>query len=396
MSVILNATGGGGSGGRTVLTANTNYYVATTGSDSNPGTSALPWATLQHAINYISTNVDIANWTVIINVAAGTYVGFGAKPTVGGGNIFIKGAGTASTTLTAGPNDGIFNNSECASWYANGSGTVWWLGGINFDGSGLIGTAGSNVFIQNYNQVFFQDPTNLATPVDISSTAIAGLFHVASDQLGIFTDGGANITVAGNCGGVILNLSGAQQLITGNYTLSGAQAYSGGSLGSGFYVADGASFGVILPTIVSGTATGPQFSLVDGSVAKGVDPTTLPGSTPGTIDESSSWNGASGGPAINTQTASYQIVFSDAGGTIEMNAAGANNLTVPANATTPFPIDTRIDIVQLGAGKTTVVAAGGVTIRSASGNLSIASQYSGASLYKRGTNEWVLVGEIGP
>lgn len=97
---------------------------------------------------------------------------------------------------------------------------------------------------------------------------------------------------------------------------------------------------------------------------------------------------------INTQTASYQLALADAGEVIEMNVATANNLTVPASGTVNFPIGTSIDIVQYGAGQTTIVAAGGVTIRSKDGNLKLTGQYSGATLYKRGTDEWVVVGDL--
>ena len=97
---------------------------------------------------------------------------------------------------------------------------------------------------------------------------------------------------------------------------------------------------------------------------------------------------------INTQTASYSLVLADAGQIVEMNVAGANNLTVPLNATQAFPIKTRIDLVQIGVGQTTVVATGGVTIRSKGGALKLSAAYSGATLYKRGTDEWVLIGDI--
>lgn len=68
---LLVSTGGG----RTVLTGNTNFYVATTGNDSNPGTLAQPWATVQHAVNFIYTNIDAAGFTVTANVATGSYGG---------------------------------------------------------------------------------------------------------------------------------------------------------------------------------------------------------------------------------------------------------------------------------------------------------------------------------
>lgn len=97
---------------------------------------------------------------------------------------------------------------------------------------------------------------------------------------------------------------------------------------------------------------------------------------------------------INTQTDDYTLVLADAGKIIEMNKGTANTLTLPANASVAFPVNTRIDICQLGAGTTTIAAAVGVTIRSLSGNLDLAGQYGFASLYKRGTNEWVLGGSL--
>lgn len=96
---------------------------------------------------------------------------------------------------------------------------------------------------------------------------------------------------------------------------------------------------------------------------------------------------------INTQTASYTLVLGDAGNIVEMNVGSANNLTVPPNSSVAFPIKTRLDLVQLGAGQTTVVQGAGVTVRAVPG-LKIAAQYTGGSLYKRGTDEWVLIGNL--
>lgn len=97
--------------------------------------------------------------------------------------------------------------------------------------------------------------------------------------------------------------------------------------------------------------------------------------------------------ALNTQTASYQLVLTDRDKRVEMDVAGANNLTVPANATVAFPIGTTIPISQRGAGRTTIVAAGGVTIRTKS-TLIMQGQYTHAFLRKRATDEWVLFGEL--
>jgi hypothetical protein len=96
----------------------------------------------------------------------------------------------------------------------------------------------------------------------------------------------------------------------------------------------------------------------------------------------------------NRQTGSYTLVLSDAGKLVEMNVASANNLTVPPNSSVAFPIGTQILLSQYGVGQTSIVAGGGVTIRSASGNLKLYLQYSGASLVKIGTDEWYLFGDL--
>lgn len=107
-------------------------------------------------------------------------------------------------------------------------------------------------------------------------------------------------------------------------------------------------------------------------------------------DESS--GGGSGG--YNPQSASYTLVLSDAGKLVSVANAGANTLTIPPNADVAFPINTRVDIGQYGAGQTTITAGSGVTIRSAGGALKLNSQYSGATLQKIGTNEWWAFGDL--
>jgi hypothetical protein len=96
----------------------------------------------------------------------------------------------------------------------------------------------------------------------------------------------------------------------------------------------------------------------------------------------------------NAQTGtSYTLVLADAGKLVTLNNAAAITLTIPTNTAVAFPIGTRIDLVQYGAGQVTV-GGSGVTIRSSGSKLKLAGQYSGATLWKRGTNEWVLIGDI--
>ena len=96
----------------------------------------------------------------------------------------------------------------------------------------------------------------------------------------------------------------------------------------------------------------------------------------------------------NRQTSSYTLVIGDADKLVEMNNASANNLTVPLNSSVAYNTGTQILLAQYGAGQTTVVATGGVTIRSSGGKLKLTAQYSGATLIKIDTNEWYLFGDI--
>jgi len=97
--------------------------------------------------------------------------------------------------------------------------------------------------------------------------------------------------------------------------------------------------------------------------------------------------------SINTQEDNYTLVLADADKIVEMDKATAVTLTIPPNASVPFPIGTKIAITQYGAGQVTVVAGAGVTIRTAE-TLLLEKQYAGASIYKRATDEWVIFGKM--
>lgn len=96
----------------------------------------------------------------------------------------------------------------------------------------------------------------------------------------------------------------------------------------------------------------------------------------------------------SAQTASYTLVIGDAGKLVTMSNASANNLTVPPNSSVAFPTGTRIDVVQKGAGQTTIVAGSGVTLNSKGAALKLSGQYAGCSLIKYDTNTWFVVGDL--
>jgi hypothetical protein len=97
----------------------------------------------------------------------------------------------------------------------------------------------------------------------------------------------------------------------------------------------------------------------------------------------------------NAQTGtSYTLVLTDAGKMVTMTNASSNTLTVPPNSSVAFPVNTRLDIIQYGAGQTTIAAGAGVTLYSSGSKLKLTGQYSGASLWKKATDTWVLVGDL--
>lgn len=99
---------------------------------------------------------------------------------------------------------------------------------------------------------------------------------------------------------------------------------------------------------------------------------------------------------LNFQTGTtYQFVFSDGfNATVLFNNANPITATIPDEATVPYPVGSRIDLVQQGIGKLTIAAMPGVTINSFLNKKSAAGQYIGLSIIKYAANSWFLVGYL--
>jgi hypothetical protein len=96
--------------------------------------------------------------------------------------------------------------------------------------------------------------------------------------------------------------------------------------------------------------------------------------------------------AISVKTASATLALVDDGTVVEMNVSTANTITVPTDSVA-FPVGTQITILQTGTGQTTVTPASGVTIDRTPG-LKLRAQWSAATLIKRASNTWVLIGDL--
>lgn len=117
-----------------------------------------------------------------------------------------------------------------------------------------------------------------------------------------------------------------------------------------------------------------------------------------------SWQTPSAGggnpPAYNPQTGtSYVLALTDAPaasssqGIVSMDNAAANAVTVPPSSSVAWVAQTMIQIIQLGAGQTSIVASAGVTIHNAS-SLAARAQFSTLLLTYLGSDVWVLSGDF--
>ena len=98
--------------------------------------------------------------------------------------------------------------------------------------------------------------------------------------------------------------------------------------------------------------------------------------------------------AINAQTGTtYTTVLTDEGKVVTLNNSGAITLTIPPNSDVAYPVGTRIDFIQIGAGQVTVAGGTGVTVN-ATPTLKLRAQHSGASCIKIATDTWVLLGDL--
>ena len=112
------------------------------------------------------------------------------------------------------------------------------------------------------------------------------------------------------------------------------------------------------------------------------------------------FDSAVGQMTLNAQTATYTVVLTDnRNKLVTMSVASANDFLIPTNASVAFPIGSVINVIQIGAGQTTIKAvSSGTTTISSTGTTATApklrTQFSAASCIKVATDIWYVVGDI--
>jgi hypothetical protein len=102
---------------------------------------------------------------------------------------------------------------------------------------------------------------------------------------------------------------------------------------------------------------------------------------------------------VNAQTGtSYTFALSDSVNTLVTAAnASAIAITIPTNATVPFPVGSVLNFAQTGAGQVTFSGAGGVTVTSTGATAATPktrAQYSAGSAIQTSANNWLVIGDI--
>jgi hypothetical protein len=104
--------------------------------------------------------------------------------------------------------------------------------------------------------------------------------------------------------------------------------------------------------------------------------------------------------AFDAQTGTtYTTVLNDNGQVVTMNNSSTNTLSIPTNASVAYPIGTQINVLQIGAGQTTIqaVTSGTTSILSTGATAAapkLRARYSMATCIKAATDTWYVVGDI--
>jgi hypothetical protein len=261
------------------LSADMDLYVATTGSDSNPGTSGSPFLTVQKAID-TAMAYDFGKYRARIHIGAGTFAGFAVTGPckVAGYNSQIEvleiiGNGKDSTTLT----DASGVTAAIAMYYMRPG---LYAHDLALDGSVNDALVGRGSWFR-YSDVKFAACSDYQISTSYDSVAMMS----------------GDCTIAGAAKGHAYGFaSSVLRAASASYTLTLSSSYT---FSEAFITLEGLSFGYMLP-VISGAATGKRFLLLSGSTLYvGANTKTyLPGDVAGTVAAGSQYYSTTAGETL--------------------------------------------------------------------------------------------------
>jgi hypothetical protein len=324
---------------RTTLTGVQKFYISATGSDSNDGSIGSPWATIQHAFDFLEATYILAFAIVSFNVDVGTFVGFGTKAQLGSGFIQVLGAGSSQTTIASGPGGSVFNTGECWSGFVFSS-VAASADGVTFDVTDVpVGTSGLNFGIPALEAVIGNFLDNSTDVAFVGSTANSYIAMDAAVQVTTVPQGaGTGITLPGGevCNYGIFSTAEGQLIDSATWYVSAGTLTCNVAfiqlITQSVYLSQSSSF-------PGSGISGQRFAIVgnsaaisnQGAGALGVN--FFPGDAPGLCDASSSYDGfpfaqptqAGGAPTVADlpDDGSYAAFVDGSGNAyVAMNVAG--------------------------------------------------------------------------
>jgi hypothetical protein len=155
---------------------------------------------------------------------------------------------------------------------------------------------------------------------------------------------------------------------------------------------DGDITGVTAGTGISGGGT-------SGTVTVSIDTSITADLTTAQTLTNKTFTDAKINLGFDAETASYTAVLANNSQVVTMSVASANTFSIPTNASVAFPIGTQINVLQIGAGQTTIQAttSGTTSILSTGATAAqpkLRAQYSAATCLKAGTDLWYVFGDI--
>jgi len=257
---------------RRKLEQDTAFYVDAINGNDVTGTGDLgsPWKTIQFAINYIYTYIDISGRNCIVQLAPGTYTQFGHSQTING-NLIIQGD-------PLNPRAYIIKNTFGSAVYCVAS-AVLYIQGVSLEGGGV--TSGSDPY-QNYGTGIFADRGGLIL-YDALAFGPCGERHWQVGTLGYVYPWRGSSTTYSIYGGAKSHLGcqiyGLSTLAMVHVTITGNPTFTQEFM----YAIIGGVINVDR-MVFTGTAVGKRYTVHSAGIMLGISTTTLPGTIAGTVD----------------------------------------------------------------------------------------------------------------
>lgn len=356
-STSAAVTAGTNAQGQGALTS--DYNVITTAAN-NPSGVTLPTATTGRRIVVVNRGANAVN---VYPASGGTIDALAANA-----SIQIPAAGVM-----------IFNASSTTQWYSSANLTL--SSGMVYPGAGIPNSTGS-AWGTSYTTTGSGTVVVLATSPTLTTPVIGAAT-------------GTSLTATGTVSGSTLTASSTtantSYLIGTSYSLTGANFQPMIDI-SGTWNTTGVASAIKVN--VTNTASGSGSRLVDLQVGSADRFAIDVNGSLITVDTVADGPGYRGVP-VNSQSAAYTLVASDAGKSIvhPITDNNARTFTIPANGTVPYPVGTEITFINMINTVTIAITTDTMYLSTAgtTGNRTLAA-YGVAKAIKVTSTSWIISG----